>query len=130
MAEDCCAPSGNIMLLACSGGSNVGQLANQAAVELTREGFGRLYCLAGIGGHLAGFVQSARDVPELILIDGCEIGCGKAVFDHLELPIKGYLVVTDLGIEKNKDFQLKREEIDRVKSAVRSALPQEKPAPS
>jgi len=31
MAEDCCTPSGNIMILACSGGSNVGQLSNQAA---------------------------------------------------------------------------------------------------
>ncbi|MFP3928371.1 MAG: putative zinc-binding protein, partial [Desulfobacteraceae bacterium] len=38
MAEDCCAPNGNIMILTCSGGSNVGQLSNQAAVELTREG--------------------------------------------------------------------------------------------
>ena len=28
------------MILACSGGSNVGQLSNQAAIELTQEGFG------------------------------------------------------------------------------------------
>jgi Uncharacterized conserved protein len=39
MAKDCCSTNGNIMLLACSGGSNVGQLSNQAAVELTQEGF-------------------------------------------------------------------------------------------
>jgi uncharacterized metal-binding protein len=38
MSDECCAPSGNIMILACSEGSNVGQLSNQAAVELTREG--------------------------------------------------------------------------------------------
>lgn len=122
MSDACCTPQGNIMLLSCSGGSNVGQLANQAAVELTREGFGRLYCLAGIAGHLDGFVRSARDVPEVIVVDGCPIGCGKAVFDHLELPLKHYLVVTDLGIEKNHDFELKRAEIDRVKAAVRSAF--------
>ncbi len=40
MAEECCAPSGNVMILACSGGSNVGRPANQAAVELTQEGLG------------------------------------------------------------------------------------------
>jgi uncharacterized metal-binding protein len=28
------------MILACSGGSNVGQVANQAAAELTQEGLG------------------------------------------------------------------------------------------
>jgi uncharacterized metal-binding protein len=37
MAEDCCANNGATMILACSGGSNVGQLSNQAAVELTQE---------------------------------------------------------------------------------------------
>jgi uncharacterized metal-binding protein len=31
MAEECCASNGNVMILACSGGSNVGQLANRAA---------------------------------------------------------------------------------------------------
>ncbi len=36
--EECCAGGENIMILACSGGSNVGQLSNQAAVELTQEG--------------------------------------------------------------------------------------------
>lgn len=35
------------MILACSGGSNVGQLSNQAAIELTQEGFGKMFCLAG-----------------------------------------------------------------------------------
>ncbi len=37
MSQDCCATDGNVMILACSGGSNVGQLSNQAAVELTRD---------------------------------------------------------------------------------------------
>ena len=51
MAEECCTPGGNIMILACSGGSNVSQLSNQAAIELTQEGFGKMFCLVGIGGH-------------------------------------------------------------------------------
>jgi uncharacterized metal-binding protein len=50
MTENCCATGGNIMIPTCSGGSNVGQLSNQAAVELTQEGFGKMFCLAGIGG--------------------------------------------------------------------------------
>ncbi len=45
MPEECCTPGGNIMILACSGGSNVGQLSNQAAIELTQEGFGKMFCL-------------------------------------------------------------------------------------
>ena len=59
MSEDCCCSNHNTMILACSGGSNVGQLANQAAIDLTREGIGKMFCLAGIGGQLSGFIQSA-----------------------------------------------------------------------
>ena len=125
MAEECCATSGNIMILACSGGSNVGQLSNQAAVDLTQEGFGKMFCLAGVGGHLGGFVQSAKDVPQMMAIDGCDIGCAKAILEHAEVPIKSYLVLTDLGIEKNKDFDLKREQLEEVKKAVKQACVQQ-----
>jgi uncharacterized metal-binding protein len=107
------------MILACSGGSNVGQLSNQVAVELTQEGFGKFSCLAGVGAHLSGFVQSAKDIPDLVVIDGCPVGCAKGVLEHAEVPLRTYLVITDLGIDKNKDMNLKREEIDRVKQAVR-----------
>ena len=119
MFEECCVPGGNVMILACSGGSNVGQLANQAALELTQEGFGKMYCLAGIGGHLNGFVQSAKDVPRMVAVDGCPTGCAKATLEKAEVPIQNYLVLTELGIEKNKNFNLSREEIDRVKMAVK-----------
>jgi len=118
MAEDCCATTVPTMILACAGGSNVGQLSNQAAVELTREGFGKLFCLAGIGAHLSGFVQSARDIPQLVVIDGCEMACAKGVLEQAEVPVRGYLVVTDLGIQKNKNLNLVREEVDRVKQAI------------
>jgi len=121
MSDECCVPSGNIMILACSGGSNVGQLANQAAVELTQEGFGKMYCLAGIGGHLNGFVQSAKDVPQMVAIDGCSACCSKATLEHAEVPFKSYVILTDLGIEKNKDFNLKREDLNKVKEVVKEA---------
>ncbi|MBU0515879.1 MAG: putative zinc-binding protein [Proteobacteria bacterium] len=109
------------MLLACSGASNVGQLTNQAAVELTREGLGRMFCLAGIGGGLSGFVQSARDAATLVVMDGCELGCARAIFERAEVPLKNYLVVTDLGIDKNHDLALDRQSLETLKMAVRRA---------
>ncbi len=119
MAEDCCAVKGNIMILCCSGGSNVGQLSNQAAIELTREGFGKMFCLAGIGGQLGGFVQSAKDAGEMMIIDGCQVGCARAILKQADVPLENYVVITDLGIEKNKNFNLRAEDITRVKDAVR-----------
>lgn len=127
MPQDCCAPDGNVMILACSGGSNVGQLSNQAAVELTQEGFGKMFCLAGIGGHLNGFVQSATDIPQMVAIDGCSLGCAKAILEHAEIPIKSYLVLTDLGIEKNKHFKLRKEEVQKIKESIKEACGGEQP---
>jgi uncharacterized metal-binding protein len=120
MVQDGCIPGSNVMILACSGGSNVGQLSNRAAVELTQEGFGKMFCLAGIGGHLGGFVQSAKDVPVMVAIDGCRVGCAKTILEHFEIPPKNYLVITDLGIEKSKDFNLRDDDVQRVKDAVRA----------
>ncbi len=67
MGKDCCATGSNVMILACAGGSNVGQLSNRAAVELTQEEVGKMFCLAGIGGQLSGFVQSAKDEPTRVI---------------------------------------------------------------
>jgi len=113
------------MILACSGASNVGQLSNQAAVELAREGFGKMFCLAGIGAHLSGFVQSAKDVPAMVAIDGCPVACAKKILEHAEIPLRAYVAVTDLGIEKNKDTDLTREQVEKVKVAAKQASNQD-----
>ncbi|MFC1788866.1 putative zinc-binding protein [Thermodesulfobacteriota bacterium] len=63
----------------------------------------------------------AKDVPAMVAVDGCEVGCAKAILDHAKIPTKNYLVLTELGIEKNKDFNLKAGDIQKVKAAVQSA---------
>ncbi len=122
MTQTCCEGSSDIMILACSGGSNVGQLTNQAAVELSQEGFGKMFCLAGIGGHLSGFIQSAKDVPKLVVLDGCQIGCAKAVLSQVGITDFNYLELTHEGFEKNKNFDLQRSDIERVKNLVKASV--------
>ena len=121
MSATCCSKDGEVMLLACSGGSNVGQLTNQAAVELTREGFGKMYCLAGVGARLKGFVKAAGEAPEVLVLDGCPVGCAKAIMENAGLPLGGYLVVTELGIDKVKDraLALSTPDLNAVKQAAR-----------
>ena len=122
MSSACSSNNGNVMILACSGGSNVGQLSNQASIDLTREGFGKMFCLAGIGGSLSKFVQSAKDVDKIIAIDGCKVGCVKAILENNRIENKNYLVVTDLDIEKNKNFDLDAGELDTVKTKIKQIL--------
>jgi len=58
MTQDCYQPNASTMILACAGGSNVRQLSNQAAVDLTREGFGKVFCLPARRAQVNGFIQS------------------------------------------------------------------------
>lgn len=122
MSSDSCDCASKIMLLPCSGGCPEGQLSNRAAVEMTNEGFGEIFCLAGIGGQLSGFVQSAKDVKNLVVIDGCQVGCAKAILEKNGIESRNYMVITDLGIEKNKDFNLNSADLETVKTEVKKGL--------
>jgi uncharacterized metal-binding protein len=47
--KKCACGSSDVRVVTCSGGSNVGQIANQAAVMLAKEKVAGFFCLAGIG---------------------------------------------------------------------------------
>ncbi len=110
----------NAILLTCSGASNVGQMSHQAVVELAEEGFGKFFCLAGIGAHLNKFVEAAKNNPEVVVIDGCPVGCAKRIAEHAEISVGKYLVVSKLGFEKNHILKTKEEEVEKVKLAARN----------
>jgi uncharacterized metal-binding protein len=55
------------------------------------------------------------------------VGCAKAILENAQVPMKHYLVITDEGIEKNKNFNLDRADIDRVKAAVKRVVSQSSP---
>jgi len=122
MSKECCTKNQDVMILACSGASNLGQLANQAAVELTREGFGKMFCVASIGAHLPTFVEAAKKPDGLVTIDGCAVGCARKILEHADVPLQAYVVLYDLGIEKNSNTNLIPSEVEKAKAAVKDAL--------
>lgn len=124
MSDSCCSTNGDIMLLACSGASNLGQLSNQVAVQLTQEGFGRMFCLAAIGAHISNFVKSAKDAPRMVVIDGCPIGCARKLLEHADISLHKHIVVSDLGIEKVMNTNLEQPQVDEIKTAVKSLYAQ------
>lgn len=120
--SNCCGNAGEIMILACSGGSNVGQITNQVAVELMREGHGQMFCLAGVGAQLRRFVKSAQDALRIVVLDGCSIGCAKKVIENADVSGWKYVVLTELGIEKAKDraLAIPAGQVEQTKAAVRA----------
>jgi uncharacterized metal-binding protein len=109
------------MLLSCSGGCPEGQLSNRAVVELTNEGFGEMFCFAGIGAGKAGFVQSARDVDKMVVLDGCDTACAKVTLEKLGIDVTNHVVVSKLSIENKKSLEHAPEDVAAVKHSVKLA---------
>jgi uncharacterized metal-binding protein len=116
--SSCCAGK-KTLVFACSGGSNVGQLSNEAAKKLDQEGLGSFFCMAGIGGGIAGIVAKSKEADATIVIDGCDVGCVKAAFEREGVPMSKYVVITDLGIEKGHHFNLGDSQIEAVCTAAK-----------
>ena len=47
----CSCSSAPKLIFPCSGASDVGGLSDQAARQMTKDGTGKMYCQAGIGGR-------------------------------------------------------------------------------
>ena len=109
--KDCCCTADNTMVMACSGGSNVGQMTNESAKRLDQAGIAKFFCMAGVGGQVSGIIESCKSVDKLLVIDGCSVACAKKMMDLAGLQDYEYLVVTDLDIEKKHVFDLPESEM-------------------
>ncbi|HOK39740.1 MAG TPA: putative zinc-binding protein [bacterium] len=118
---ECCCGGDKILILACSGGSNVGQISNNVMIELDKKGIGSSFCLAGVGGNLSGFIQSAKSAKN-ILIDGCPLACGLAIFKNHNIQPYKYFVITELGIKKNHNFDKLKEETEEALTKIINKL--------
>ncbi len=124
MTDTCCiTKKSNRLILACAGSANTGQMTYQLALELTREGQGNLFCLAGIGAHLSGFVASARDAEEMLVLDGCPLACAGKNLEQAEVPVRNHFIMTELGVEKKHGASPDAGEMANVKEAILKALP-------
>lgn len=118
MSSQCCS-GGKTLVFACSGGSNVGQITNEAAKKLDGEGVGTFFCLAGVGAMLDAMVANSRGADQVIAIDGCSVACAKVALEKAEVPITTYVVATELGIEKGHHFNISDAEVEQVCEAAR-----------
>jgi uncharacterized metal-binding protein len=99
-AKACACGTAPKLIFPCSGSSDVGAIADQAARKMTRDGTGRMYCLAGIGGRVSGIMKSTEAAGRILVLDGCPQECaaktlrlaGFNTFEHIRL--------SDLGLAK------------------------------
>jgi len=100
-AEKSCECSGGPKLIfACSGAADVGAIADQAARQLSKDGVGKMFCLAGIGGRISGIMKTTESAEKILAIDGCSLNCVKNSLEHAGFNKYEHLQLADLGLEK------------------------------
>ena len=104
-----------VVVYACSGCSDAGEIADRIARQLNREGAAQMSCLAGIGGRVKSLLLKAANAKRILAVDGCPLNCaahtlklaGFQKFEHLELHKigirKGSCPVTDEHVAAGVD---------------------------
>ena len=117
-----CESRKTVLLYACSGGANVAEAADRAALRLMDDGKGTMFCLAGLGAEIEGMVQTARDADLNVVIDGCPVDCAGKIFERLGVENVLRLRVTDLGVEKVKGVRATEEEVSLAVAKAESEI--------
>jgi uncharacterized metal-binding protein len=117
-----CACSGApTLIFACSGAADVGAVADQAARGLTRDGVGKMYCLAGVGGRVPGILTTTAAAGKILAIDGCGLDCAKSTLEQGGFEASAHVRLSDIGLEKGKS-PANAENIARAVEAGKAAL--------
>jgi uncharacterized metal-binding protein len=95
-----CSSTGPKIIFACSGCADVGELADQAARKLSRDGAGKMFCLAGIGGRVSGIVKATEAAQSILAIDGCTLDCTRKTLELAGFTKITHLRLSDFGFEK------------------------------
>lgn len=90
------------LVFACSGAADVGAVTDQAARKLTKDGAGKMYCMAGIGGRVSGIMATTESAAKILAIDGCPLSCVKHSLEQAGFKTYEHLQLADLGMEKGK----------------------------
>jgi uncharacterized metal-binding protein len=99
--NNCMCQQAGVLVFPCSGGADVGELADRVGRTIAQCGEAKMFCLAGIGAHIPGMIESAKAAKKIVAIDGCPVSCAKKTLEHA-----GFTVIAhnlkDMGFEKGK----------------------------
>ena len=100
--KECACGTAPKLIFACSGSSDVGAIADQAARKLTKDGAGKMYCLAGIGGRVSGIMATTESAAKILAIDGCPINCARKTLELAGFKRFEHLSLSDIGLQKGQ----------------------------
>lgn len=89
-----------VVIYACSGCSDAGELADRGARALAAAGWGEMSCLAGIGGRVKPLMAKAAKAEQILAIDGCPLNCARHTLMQAGFEPAQHLELHRLGLRK------------------------------
>ncbi|NSW58097.1 MAG: putative zinc-binding protein [Armatimonadetes bacterium] len=105
MSKQCLCEPAEVLIVPCGGASNCGQATSEAAVQLTREGVGEIFCLAGLAAHIPEMIETARQARRVCVVDGCSLQCARKTVEHAGITVTDHLDLSREDVPKARDFQ-------------------------
>jgi uncharacterized metal-binding protein len=119
-----------VCVLACSGCSAAGELADHTARRLQQIGAAQMSCLAGVGGRIPSITATVQNASGILIIDGCPLECGAQVLRNAGFANFKQLKLHELGVRKNDSAAVDETTVARLASeALRLLHGQAKPPP-
>ncbi len=110
------------LVYACSGCSNVAQLANHIAVRLDREGDAEMSCISGVGGDVPSLVRLARSGRPIVAIDGCPLACVRHCLQRHDVEPTQYHALHGYGLRKRQHEDFSPEEAQTLLAHIRAQV--------
>jgi len=82
-------------------------------------------CTAGIGARAPGLMKSAEASDRIIAINGCPVNCASKTMELAGFKVDREIVISELGVKKTKERDLKEEEVAEVLEKVLEILQSE-----
>jgi uncharacterized metal-binding protein len=67
-----------------------------------RDGAGKMFCLAGIGGRISGIMKSTESTSKILVMDGCPLSCAKNCLEQAGFTDFEHFNLADIGMQKTK----------------------------
>jgi uncharacterized metal-binding protein len=110
------------LIYACSGCSNVAQLANTLAVRLDRSGLAEMSCIVGVGGHVAALVNKARSGRRIFALDGCPLQCVENCLKQHGLHADVHLILSHYGLRKRNGEDCTQAQGDELFEGIKQLI--------
>ena len=120
-AKNCACSGAPTLIFACSGASDVGEIADHAARQLRNQGAGKMYCLAGLGGRVSGIVKTTEAAGKILAIDGCPLDCAGKTLEQAGIQRFEHVCMADLGLTKGSS-PVSEDRVAKVAAAGVAAL--------